>query len=268
MKKCVFLFSLVCLCSLTMKAQTIYSYIFADIDDPSIGFGNTKNVENVTNFVDYVSQVSGMEIAGGAPKVFTGEDFSLNKVNNVIENLKCNYQDIIIFYYAGHGGRANEDKSKSPQITFNSTIPEHFMPIEQIWYKIIDKGTHFCLVICDCGNAPSDLFVPKEVSLFNILRLGGNALKTVNVPNDISCAGSLFYEKSYVLATACNEGENAYISLEGGLFTNTFLTQFYEYAKNGNKENANWTEFSHNVKIGDGKQSPMVTVMSPRATLK
>lgn len=248
--------------------QTIHSFIFADVEDHVIGDGNLKNVENMTNFVNYVSQLSGMKISGGKPNVFIGENFSMDSFDKAVDGLRCNYNDVIIFYYAGRAGRAYADKSKNAQLTFNDKDPEMYYPIDQIWYKMIDKGAHLCLVICDCSNMPSNNFIVHESPIFNVASLARNALKRINVPNNISYAGTLFYQNDYVLATACKENENAYITSNGGIFTNIFLTQFYEFVKRNEKGSMNWTEFSKLVKIDNGKQTPTISVMAPKVSVK
>lgn len=267
--KQTFLFILIMFMSCAnVCGQTIHSFIFADVEDHAIGEGNRKNVENMTSFVNYVSQLTGMKISGGVPKVFTEKNFSMDSFDYAIDNLKCSYNDIIIFYYAGHAGRAYGDKSKNAQLTFNDSDPEMFYPVDQIWYKMIDKGAHFCLVMCDCSNMPSNSFIIHESPIFNVVSLAKNAMKKISKPDGISYAGSLFYQNDYVLAAACKENENAYISSNGGLFTNTFLIQFYDFVKKNDKNLMNWTEFSKCVKIDNGKQSPIISVMSPKVTVK
>ena len=80
---------------------------------------------------------------------------------------------------------------------------------------------------------------------------------------------SLFYQKAYVLASACQENENAFMTSQGGVFTNTFLSKFDEFVKNTTvKDSLNWNTFSRCVKIDNGKQKPVFNIISAKVTKK
>jgi len=265
MKQILLLISLLIVSSLNLEGQTIHSFIFADVEDPVIGEGNRKNVDNMRDFVNYVSKISGMKVSNDTPKILTGTDFNSDSLDAILDNLKCDFKDIIIFYYSGHGGRAINDKSKLPQIIFNDKDPEVFHPIEQIWYKLIDKGTHFVLVLCESGNMASDMFVMHEVPLFDVASLVKNLQKSIYPPQGLSYASSLFYQKAYVLASACQENENAYITPQGGLFTNAFLSKFYDFVNSTtDRDSINWDTFSKHVTIDNMKQKAVFNIISAK----
>lgn len=81
-------------------------------------------------------------------------------VISVIENLKTNPEDLIIFYYSGHGGAYLDDDGNPNGSAFLACAPEYMIPaslyeggrLREDWYeRMLDMG-YSATEILDCVN--------------------------------------------------------------------------------------------------------------------
>lgn len=90
------------------NAQKIHWIIFGDTQDPDNGSEVRNSISAFTSqFIDRINDA--IMPKGYVPqrRVFTGPEFTEGKCNDVIRKLSCGKDDIIVFYYLGHGGCAD-----------------------------------------------------------------------------------------------------------------------------------------------------------------
>ena len=233
----------------TLKAQTMHGIIVANIDDPSIGESCLKD--------SYTMEVEMMAIAaacGYEANVVTisGDDYSYSNVEKAVQRLKVGSNDMVFFYYTGHGGRAVDDKSRYPQMALGHTDRE-MMPLYKVDEWIASKSPKFRIVMADCCNSFVAGMSAKDLMLSEETRIKGSAEK-----NYKSLFGSV---SGNVLVCSSSVGEPSAALTEGGAFTLSFLKELSSMV-NGNTQ-PDWNRLMESTKSRTtrvGKHTPLYEV--------
>lgn len=100
-----------------LPANTIHTIIFADTNDQSIGQSVRVDVKKFQNWANMVADA--LKTDGYSQKVYnySGNLCSKSNLLDVVNNLYCT-DDIVLFYYSGHGSRSINDVSKFPRQCF------------------------------------------------------------------------------------------------------------------------------------------------------
>ena len=206
------------------RDATLHLIIVANTDEKDIG-GSCKNDMNraILTFND-IHEFLGLD---NPPVIRTvsGNKFSLKAVQDEITRLDPEPNDIVIFYYSGHGFRKPEDKRPYPYLDLRSktdTVKKAYLAkslnIEDIFDSIKKKGARFNLVLSDCCN--------NLVTQTN--KTGDPISETKDAGLDWSedNAKKLFLNpvKQSIIATAAKEGQLATGNLNFGGFFSYFFT--------------------------------------------
>lgn len=97
-----------------------------------------------------------LEIADGAnlsfsEVLFFGEHIQTTNVIEAIESLDVKSNDIVIFYYSGHGFTTKgyeEDPWPILALNYNSAC----LPLNSVIDRLVSKNAHFTFVFADCCN--------------------------------------------------------------------------------------------------------------------
>lgn len=225
----------------TISAQAVRGIIFADTNDEKIGEGVKVNVRNMTNFMALVATATGYV---DSPPVIVRAGYSCNKQNllNVLSELECEPDDIVIFAYFGHGARAYTDESEFPQMCLGSNIESNFYPLENVKDLIMQKNPNFCFVMGDCCNSYGSGITTKPsitsaAGASYITRQGESGLKKLFVDNT-----------GYVLSSGSTKGEYSWInSRYGGFYMQGILYTLTEYV-NKTRNSYDWSELMPQIK--------------------
>lgn len=149
-------------------------------------------------------------------KIFSGLEFNKEKIKDYLKDLKVEKSDSVIFYFSGHGYRTFQKKTPWPFLTFEFYKPG--LDVQWVATTIRSKNPQLALVMSDCCNN----FM--EHGLF------GNQMKNIQVnlkyyPPQYSGYQQLFCKaKGCIVVSSCSEGQFAYGSHFGGLYTQCFFT--------------------------------------------
>jgi len=212
MKRILLLFSYL-LTITVIDAQTIHWLTFIDTQDRLVG-----NVDKVgrkvlrTHFIDEVN-------AALAPKGYKSDiqdyyDSRLSPENckAAVENLSVQSEDIIVFYYIGHGGRpetndANYIKAHPyPQMCMGVHLEDEkkFIPLEWVYKQLSGKGARLAVIIGMCCNSPT------PISMKDAPRFSPNYGVTYMSNNKLMRIQDLFLGvKGSVLATSASPGQTS-----------------------------------------------------------
>lgn len=99
------------------------------------------------------------------------DEFRCNRdeLRRELTKFTCTSEDVVLFFYFGHGARSKDDRSRYPQMQLrdekgNFTSDTH-VPLEEIKEILIQKGARFVLVFGDCCNSEHKQLRPKTTSL-------------------------------------------------------------------------------------------------------
>lgn len=206
-----------CLLSLLLTAQsllakTLHAILVAD----TIHEIRTITLPDLRHWQDELRIISRHAQMILKEKVFCGEEFNKEKIKNYLKSLTIDENDAVVFYFTGHGYRTFQKQTPWPFITFEFYKPG--LDIQWIADTIRDKKPRFALVMTDCCNnfAEEGLFGRETKNIHINLR---------RFPPHYPGYQQLFCKaKGCIVISSCSEGQFAYGSHFGGLYTQCFFT--------------------------------------------
>jgi len=200
------------------KTTQLFLIIVANTEDISIGSTCAVDKDATYKTFNTLATFLGIQFV---PKVIYGKEFSKVNVDNAISSIKPNPNDIVIFYYSGHGFSNTKDNYRFPFLDLRDNISQPFggayaLNIEDIYKRIKLKGARLNLVFSDCCNSDPSL---SNVTTGDIATTRHSSLGW-NVEN---CRALFMNNKPLsVLMTAASKGELSAGNSTGGIFTFNF----------------------------------------------
>ncbi|MGX5857320.1 caspase family protein [Dyadobacter jiangsuensis] len=200
------------------QAQSFYAVLVADTKDPSLGASCEKDLEEMSGTLRNISK----KIEYNYRELVCHQDkFGKGGIQEAISKIQCKPEDIIFFYYTGHG--INAEKSKFPILY----LKDENMELETVHRLLKEKKPRFCLTLGDCCN---NLFPGRRG-----MRPAKPVLKGIGVTQDTKILRKLFVEANGdLLISSAKKGERATAHPnEGSFYSNTWM-QAIAYAENHN----------------------------------
>lgn len=181
-------------------------------------------VSNIAHasLVDFHRMRAEMQIAanyagmGVIEKNLVGSDYSAEKVYRYLEELSIGPNDIVFFYYSGHGTRSKEMVSDWPLLHFS--FFEELLDVYDVVNTLYQKGGRLTVVLADCCNQSLPGFTPTIKSFEKM------AYSTYQVPTKKEGYRALFLQGTGLIIGAGSEpGELAFGCNEGGFYSIAFL---------------------------------------------
>lgn len=148
----------------TISANTIHWITFIDTTDPRVGECDTYSREFL--YSRWISQVNAaIAPLGYSSEIhdFYGSGTTPRNCKDIIESIECESEnDIIIFYYIGHGARAINDKTRYPQMCMAQDDPDYFVPVSWVHNQLKSKSARLVLTISMCCNSYDGSLTPKD----------------------------------------------------------------------------------------------------------
>lgn len=215
----------------------------ANINEPEIGASCLKDmnraVETFTKLANF------MEIKFES-KTISGNDYNKATVEKQIASLTPAPNDIIVFYYSGHGFRKSKDSRRFPYIDLrakpDNTYMVNSLNIEDIYDSIRKKGARLNLIIGDCCNT--------EVTAKNAIGAPIPRTKGFSLEWNLENCRALFLNPMprSILVTAADIDQKASSNNDfGGFFSYFFKTSMENQLSFFNK-NANWENVLNDTK--------------------
>jgi hypothetical protein len=166
-------------------------------------------------------------------------------VQTAINNLKPSSNDIVVFYYTGHGFRTPENSRRFPNLKLKNfrndrkNFPDsiswikkdrqdnitYSLNIEDIFSSIKKKGARFNLVMSDCCN--NDIFSTNAIGT----KPGKTKASGIDWSEDNIRVLFLNKAPMSVLVTAASTGQKATSNNDfGGFFSYFFKTSMEKYS--------------------------------------
>lgn len=264
--KRIFLLSLISLSlGLSANSQTLHAIIFANTKSP--GNPNNPRDRGIGPSVTVDFERMGIEMTSIASFINynlkkyyyydTPDRFSRNSLLNVLNNLSCGKDDIVFFYYSGHGARYANEESDYPEmilkVPYGAASSNEVYPLYDVYKKIMNKSPRLTIVFGDLCNSTWDGVYKdynsnrsasvKSTSVCDIyknlfLNVKGGLIAASSKPGHTS--GCAFYE----------DGSDA-----GGVFTASFLQCLGSFVSQG--QSVNWDILFETTKRLAQKISPL-----------
>jgi hypothetical protein len=180
---------------------TVHAILCIADQDPIIGTSTTADLNSMTSWLNDITQNTSFPVEQHLLTGLNGQ-LSLTALQATIQNLDVGKNDVIIFYYSGHGG--NLAGSQWPAMKFLDNLV-NFGVISD---TLRAKGANLTLALVDCCNNYSRQM--KQIPL----------LHTRNANN----WQVLFQKSGHIVASAASPGEYSVgYDTSGGAFTQQFL---------------------------------------------
>lgn len=169
MKKILLVLLVALMCNSAMATGKIRIIILADTRDGRIGCGIQTNVAMTLDITSSIAACLNKVDDYESPIVMDGFKCNRDELRRQLTSFKCSSDDIVLFFYFGHGARSFQDKSRFPQMQLkdekgNFTDATH-VPIEEVKDILLAKEPRFLLVMGDCCNSELSDLSPKTNSL-------------------------------------------------------------------------------------------------------
>lgn len=211
MKKII---SLICsiLISCAIQAQTIHWITFIDTTDPNVGQIDVYGRQMLYSY--FINEVN----AALAPKGYKTDIQDFNGYQVSPENCKAainmlrisDPDDIIVFYYIGHGGRPTTDSDYMrthpyPQMCLAQYDENKFIPLEWVDKQLKSKGARLSVTIGMCCNN-----LDNRISIKDEPNFSPNYGATYMSENKLSKIQELFLNtKGSVIATSASPSQTS-----------------------------------------------------------
>ena len=195
MKKLIMIFWL-CL-PLFVNAQTLHLILIADTDDNIIGRATQKARNNLKNFALTLKNQMNM----------SNTSITENVDLDVCYQLTTKSDDVIVFYYNGHGFNSGGN-DRFPVLIQGKSHRQWIVPLRDIFNRFKYKPHKLLLVIAETSNTIRNITLTAQTTIDNR-------------------GGSVYGENYLISSSRC--GQDSYIYGGMFLFTHIFTHFFVEY---------------------------------------
>lgn len=237
--KILFSFLVFFFASIYCQAHTLHAIIFANTESP----GEKEGQPGIGPFVTVDYERMSLEISSIASSInyslkkyyYYGKPdrFNSNNLKKVINNLSCAPDDIVIFYYSGHGLRYQNEETQYPEMCLWVTEPlsqEDLFPLYDVYKKLRAKKPRLTIVMGDLCN--STIKYDKPVKQNKSASIKSSSVDEVYQNLFLNVKGGLIVASSKPGQTSgcCSfrDGTEA-----GSIFTVAFLETLGSYVSHG-----------------------------------
>lgn len=209
----------------TVPATKLILVIVANTKDPEIGIGCRKDIKSIRHMFRKLSKHMEFEFL---ELLVMGDNYSKENVQDAIDLLKPDSNDIVVFYYSGHGFSYKKDKEKRyPQVDLRpvkaankiAVINENTKNLTDLFEAVKEKGARLNIVIGDCCN--------NTIKFKRSFKKGDPGLHSMKRPrmiiNKKTCEAIFCDYTASILVAAADKGQFAVSDDKlGSLFTFNF----------------------------------------------
>lgn len=195
----------------------VYALIVGDTYSKDISMQVKKDMKLVKNETHEIASSLGTR---AHVIMIDGFQAQRSSVLNAIDKMQIKNDDILIFYYSGHGCRYEEKESKWPVMYFSRCT--QYLDLDEVIDTIKMKNIRFSLVIADCCNdfRTVPLSGPQKFSL------AFNPGRKFHMSQHI---GYLFKSsEGMIVLSAAKPGEYSWSTDFGGVLTLALMDELSE----------------------------------------
>ncbi len=234
---------LVCFCISIPKFtynQTLHAIIVGATkeDNRTLREGLNISIEDIGKELRLIRENTNLSI-----ELHDLTDYSFNsiEVKNTINNLYCNNDDVIFFYYAGHGFRYSDQNNKWPVLAVGYDINslketyEHGISFDEIVKTLKSKNPGLLIAIAECCNSETSYAAPI------VEDIKGQASLSFSIRIQERFKELYENSKGVIIASSSQPGQISKCSRRlGSYFTGSFVEIHKELTSISN--NANWND--------------------------
>lgn len=229
-----------------LHAQTLHVIGFGATDDEKIGNNCAIDMNYFYGMTEIIASMIGYE-----PNFYdwgVGRDCNKEFLKKTLSSLNCGENDIVIFYYTGHGTREFGDTNRFPRMQMNGKTKDEFVPVQTVIDQLARSKARFKLVLTDCCNMPLSLQPPAALSIGN-----PDVWVTTNETVEANYRKLFVEAKGLVAVTSSSAGEYSLTSKDkdgeagGSIFSIAFYNALTDIVYGADKENVTWKNLLKHV---------------------
>lgn len=178
--------------------------------------------------------------------IISDNDFSKKNIMNAINSVNPSSNDIVVFFYSGHGFRFDDDKDDYPNmfLTYSDegiTSNKDYLGVSEVYNMLTKKKARLTIVLTDCCNSYYGA-TRKEIETSGLHARGRNSY-------DLKKLRKLFINSSGSLkVTAAKAGQFALCNTQGGYLLTSFLTNIHSAVSAVSDEEPSWQKIVDNAR--------------------
>ncbi len=198
-----------CLLSSSLLANTLHTIIIADTNNSNGGVSFQTDVNKISKIIRKISKQIDLTLN---LKEISGNKVTVDKVMSTIEKLSVRSNDVVIFYYTGHGGRNSGKRSLWPLMDIEGGA----LAIDWVKSTLKKKNPRFLMILSDTCNNFDNTLNP-------VWGRSSNSSRSMSSSSQNYRRLFLNY-RGHVFASATEPGNFAWGNDQyGGFFTDAFL---------------------------------------------
>lgn len=153
LKYIIGLLALIASCSSTAKCQTLHVITMFDTQDKKIGKSMTMERKIIADEFETIAKY--LEEFGYDSQFshYFGDKCGKRHLMNAVSNLNVQSNDVVLFYYGGHGARAyNNESDEFPQMCLGEPYQSNWVPATLIKNMIAAKNPRLSIILTGCCN--------------------------------------------------------------------------------------------------------------------
>lgn len=195
---------------------TLHAVLVADTNASDIRASVEADLDTMSTFVERVAEQTGLSLN---KQVISDDVVTLHAVEMAVKDVPAGPGDVVIFYYAGHGGQPVERKTRWPRMYFSSDNSGEGMDVNAIFVVFSRKNPNFLLVLIDPRNDLAPHIVPPEET---------TQLPVIDDGRPDAYRQLFVVNRGRIIAAGTRPDEDGLGSVWGGCFTQQFLQTLYQ----------------------------------------
>jgi len=257
MKKILIAFLFVCI-GINLPAQTLHTLIFINKSEHGRESDRTTDFNKMTTFINDVARRIGYS---NDLRTHTGSEFTVSKALSEIRSLNVGSNDVVIFYYHGHGTNRSNNSAyiqwPAMHITPNGDDHSSTTFLEQSTVKEELESV--------CGQAKLVLCIADCCNRFSY-KQNPPAVMGTRVRDNIKKLFTGFSGQKFIMISASKPGQYGYSASTGSVFGDYFRSAINYYSESSS--NPTWDEVlsraqsqtkDHNARSGEVSE-PQFTI--------
>lgn len=202
--------------SLGLNAQTFHLILFCNTIDEKIGASCEKDHNLVYQEASTIADYLNYDIKYYD---YYGQNCSRENLLGLLADLNCAANDIVLFYYSGHGVHAAADPGSFPQmcLKYSGYQQDKFVPVRTVKEALDKKNAQLSIILTDCCNNIADWVTAKGY------------FEGMGKASEIKEVEAKYYrqlfsqQKGSVVITGSKKGQYSLCNKNGGFFTLSFF---------------------------------------------
>jgi hypothetical protein len=221
-----------------LSQSTLHLILVANTNDSKLGEGFGVNEQLIQDLFKSAAQTCNMKFDKVEVK---GYSFGKKNVQNAIYDLDPSPNDVVVFYYSGHGFRMRGQTSNWPLMDLRNNSVDDMksssMSLDkEVYNALAAKNPRLLIVVGECCNVYVDGLGTPSIPSPLTMPLGSTIMNA-------NIVKSLFSKKGKILIATSKPTEYTwYYNDKGGFFGSNFKSAFQKNVGFSTNTNINWTD--------------------------